>query len=87
MTHKLPELGFAYDALEPFIDAMTMEIHYTKHHGGYVNNLNKALEAHSRPTPYVSNQLEARWENRRWDRPRCVLPSAVSVCTEWARTA
>ena len=47
MTHKLPELGFAYDALEPFIDAMTMEIHYTKHHGGYVNNLNKALEAHS----------------------------------------
>lgn len=47
MTHKLPELGFAYDAIEPFIDAMTMEIHYPKHHGGYVNNLNKALEAHS----------------------------------------
>ena len=44
MSHKLPELGFSYDALEPFIDAMTMEIHYNKHHGAYVNNLNKALE-------------------------------------------
>jgi len=40
---KLPELGFAYDALEPHIDARTMEIHYTKHHQGYVNNSNKAL--------------------------------------------
>ena len=41
---KLPELGYAYDALEPHIDARTMEIHHTKHHGGYVNNLNAALE-------------------------------------------
>lgn len=42
--HELPPLPYAYDALEPYIDKMTMEIHYTKHHGGYVNNLNKALE-------------------------------------------
>ncbi len=42
--HQLPALPYAYDALEPYIDKMTMEIHYTKHHGGYVNNLNKALE-------------------------------------------
>ncbi len=42
--HQLPPLPYAYDALEPYIDKMTMEIHYTKHHGGYVNNLNKALE-------------------------------------------
>ena len=40
----LPELGYAYDALEPTIDAKTMEIHYTKHHQGYVDNLNKAIE-------------------------------------------
>lgn len=44
MTFKLPSLGYGYDALEPHIDAKTMEIHYTKHHQGYVNNLNKAIE-------------------------------------------
>jgi superoxide dismutase, Fe-Mn family len=42
--HKLPELTYKYADLEPYIDAMTMEIHYTKHHQAYVNNLNKALE-------------------------------------------
>ena len=46
MTYKLPELGYAYDALEPFIDARTMEIHHSKHHQAYVNNLNAALEKH-----------------------------------------
>lgn len=40
----LPELPYGYDALEPHIDAQTMEIHHSKHHAGYVNNLNKALE-------------------------------------------
>lgn len=44
MTYKLPPLPYSYDALEPYIDAKTMEIHYTKHHQGYVNNLNKAVE-------------------------------------------
>ncbi len=44
--HKLPELSYAYDALEPFIDAKTMEIHHSKHHAAYVNNLNNALEKH-----------------------------------------
>ena len=43
-AQTLPPLGFDYNALEPFIDAKTMEIHYTKHHQGYVNNLNKAIE-------------------------------------------
>ncbi|RME23837.1 MAG: superoxide dismutase [Candidatus Zixiibacteriota bacterium] len=47
MPHTLPELGYAYDALEPYIDARTMEIHYTKHHQGYVNKLNAALEGHA----------------------------------------
>lgn len=45
--HQLPELGFAHNALEPHIDAKTMEIHHGKHHQGYVNKLNAALEGHS----------------------------------------
>ena len=46
MTYKLPELNYEYDALEPHIDKETMEIHYTKHHQAYTNNLNDALEKH-----------------------------------------
>ncbi|WP_054685914.1 superoxide dismutase [Rhodothermus marinus] len=46
MAFTLPPLPYPYDALEPYIDAQTMEIHYTKHHQGYVNNLNKALEGY-----------------------------------------
>ncbi len=44
--HELPPLPYAFDALEPHIDARTMEIHHDKHHAAYVTNLNKALEAH-----------------------------------------
>ncbi|HUJ08642.1 MAG TPA: superoxide dismutase [Verrucomicrobiae bacterium] len=47
MPHELPKLPYSYDALEPHIDARTMEIHYTKHHQGYVTNLNAALEKHA----------------------------------------
>jgi superoxide dismutase, Fe-Mn family len=43
MAHKLPPLRFGYDALEPYIDAETMELHHDKHHNAYVDNLNKAL--------------------------------------------
>jgi Fe-Mn family superoxide dismutase len=46
MSYTLPTLTYAYDALEPFFDARTMEIHYTKHHQAYINNLNAALEKH-----------------------------------------
>lgn len=46
MSHKLPNLPYAYDALEPFFDARTMEIHHTKHHQTYVDKLNVALEGH-----------------------------------------
>jgi len=44
MAHELPPLPYAFDALEPHIDAKTMEIHHGKHHNTYVNNLNAALE-------------------------------------------
>ncbi len=46
MKYELPKLPYSYDALEPYIDAKTMEIHHTKHHQAYVNNLNAALEKH-----------------------------------------
>jgi Fe-Mn family superoxide dismutase len=47
MPFTLPPLPYAFDALEPFIDAKTMEIHHDKHHGAYVTNLNKALDGHA----------------------------------------
>ena len=46
MAFELPALPYAHDALEPVIDATTMEIHHGKHHGGYVSKLNAALEGH-----------------------------------------
>ncbi|MDO4814919.1 MAG: superoxide dismutase, partial [Gemella sp.] len=52
MSFKLPELPYAYNALEPVIDATTMEIHHSKHHAAYVNNLNAALEKHPDFTDY-----------------------------------
>ncbi|MBD3616764.1 MAG: superoxide dismutase [Gracilimonas sp.] len=46
MAYSLPDLPYDYDALEPHIDARTMEIHHTKHHQGYTNKVNAALEGH-----------------------------------------
>lgn len=47
MSFQLPTLKYDYKALEPYIDAMTMEIHYTKHHAAYTNNLNSAIDGSS----------------------------------------
>jgi Fe-Mn family superoxide dismutase len=68
--HALPDLGYSYDALEPHIDARTMEIHHSKHHNGYTTNLNKALEGHPSLHPYSAEQLL---------RGLSALPDAVQV--------
>ena len=47
MSYKLPDLPYAYDALEPYIDAKTMEIHHSKHHQAYITKVNTALEGTS----------------------------------------
>lgn len=67
--HQLPELGYPKDALEPHIDAKTMEIHHGKHHQGYVNNLNAALEGHAdlanKTLPELLGALDSVPENIR----------------------
>jgi superoxide dismutase, Fe-Mn family len=57
MAYELPPLGFAPDALEPHIDAQTMEIHHGKHHATYVNNLNAALEGTNVPEQSIEELL------------------------------
>jgi Fe-Mn family superoxide dismutase len=64
MAFELPKLPYAYDALEPHIDARTMEIHYSKHHQGYTNNLNAAIagDAHM-ATHSIEHLLEHHLDN------------------------
>lgn len=57
MEHVLPELSYPYNALEPFIDARTMEIHHTKHHQAYITNLNAALKDHSKLSQLTLGEL------------------------------
>lgn len=68
MAYTLPELPYAYDALEPHIDAQTMEIHHTKHHNAYVTKVNGALAGHaleSKPIEDVIADLSAVPEDKR----------------------
>ena len=58
MAFELPELGYAYDALEPHIDARTMEIHHGKHHQGYTNNLNNAIAGTEMEGKSIEDLLE-----------------------------
>lgn len=57
MAYELPKLPYAYNALEPHIDARTMEIHHTKHHQAYITNVNKALEGHPELASKPSDRL------------------------------
>lgn len=70
-VHKLPALGYDYDALEPFIDAETMKLHHDKHHATYVAKLNQAIEKEpslaSRPIEDLLKNLESIPENVRSD--------------------
>lgn len=59
MSYTLPPLPYAFDALEPHIDARTMEIHHDKHHAAYVNNLNAALKDHPELASKPVNELIA----------------------------
>ena len=59
MQYRLPELTYAYDALEPHIDARTMEIHHRAHHQAYIDKLNGALEGHDLGSPTVEDLVAA----------------------------
>ena len=58
MSFQLPKLPYAYDALEPHIDARTMEIHHSKHHNGYTNNLNNAINGTDLEGKSINDILE-----------------------------
>lgn len=58
MSFQLPKLPYAYDALEPYIDARTMEIHHSKHHNGYTTNLNNAIEGTDLESKSILDILE-----------------------------
>lgn len=63
MSHTLPALAYAYDALEPHIDALTMEIHHSRHHQTYINNLNAALADHPELAALPVEELLARFDS------------------------
>ena len=63
MAFELPQLPYAYDALEPHIDARTMEIHHSKHHQGYTNNLNNAIAGTDLEGKSIEEILVAEFEN------------------------
>lgn len=63
MAFKLPDLPYAFDALEPHIDAKTMEIHHDKHHAGYTNNLNAAIEGTDMAGKSIEDLLANHMDN------------------------
>jgi len=59
MSFELPKLPYNFDSLEPHIDTKTMEIHYSKHHNGYTNNLNNALSGTNKESETIENILKS----------------------------
>lgn len=57
LSHSLPQLPYSYDALEPHIDALTMEIHHSKHHQAYITNYMKLLEGTGLTEKYSPEEL------------------------------
>ena len=83
MAFTLPALPYANDALEPHIDARTMEIHHTKHHQAYVNNLNAAIEKAPELASKSLDDLDARHQSAFPKRcaPRCATTAAGTGTT------
>jgi len=79
MKYELPKTSYGYDALEPYIDAKTMEVHYTKHHQTYVNKLNEALEKHPEIADKSLEHYLAIWTPCRMiSALRCAIMAAVT---------
>ncbi len=70
MAYELPPLPYPKDALEPYIDAQTMEIHHDKHHGAYVTNVNKAISWQGRPRKQVGRGPDPQSRGRAGGHPR-----------------
>jgi Fe-Mn family superoxide dismutase len=82
--YKLPPLGYAFDALEPYIDARTMEIHHDKHHAAYVNNLNAAVagtDLGEMPVDELIANLPIWIRCRRTSAPPCRTTAAATPTT------
>ena len=80
MSYTLPELGYAYDALEPHFDAQTMEIHHSKHHQAYVNNANAVLE--TLPAEFsemCAGQLISQLDKIPAEKTYCVYVTTLAV--------
>ena len=63
MSFELPELGYGYDELEPHLDALTMEIHHSKHHAGYTANLNAAIEGTDMAELSMEERITEHFDN------------------------
>ena len=72
MPYTLPPLGYSYDALEPHFDAMTMEIHHSRHHQTYINNINAALKDHAELSSLSPDDLIAKLDDVPADKKKAV---------------
>lgn len=83
MKYSLPPLPYAYDALEPHIDAKTMEIHHSKHHQAYISNLNTVLEKYPQIAGKKLEELMENIENShsKLKTKQCFKTTAVDIST------